>query len=241
MFNIYICEDNEQVRNEIKRIVLKSITEVNLNINEIMSTDSCEEIIRKSRGTSNNIYLLDIVLKNEMNGLILAKEIRKYDLHGNIIFITSHLELSLKTFQYKLKALDYICKDDDIQKRVVECFKIIKREEEDREKEKNIFIKSGSSYYNVLLDEIICFETSTQVRKIILHSTTSKIEFYDTLSNLEEKLDLNFIRCHRAFIINRKHLSSLTREKGNYIAVMKNGEKCMVSKKYVKLLRGNYE
>ena len=62
--------------------------------------------IRKHRG-----IFLDICLQSEMTGLILAQELRKIQPRCFIIFITSHSEMSILTFQYKVEALDFIIKD----------------------------------------------------------------------------------------------------------------------------------
>ncbi|MFR6242645.1 MAG: hypothetical protein ACLUJ1_14485 [Mediterraneibacter faecis] len=58
-----------------------------------------------------------------MTGLILAQELRKIQPRCFIIFITSHSEMSILTFQYKVEALDFIIKDssENIRKRIHEC------------------------------------------------------------------------------------------------------------------------
>ena len=57
-------------------------------------------------------YFLDIQLEADMNGIKLGSEIRKHDPVGNIIFVTSHSELTYLTFVYKVAAMDFIFKDD---------------------------------------------------------------------------------------------------------------------------------
>ena len=47
-------------------------------------------------------YFLDIQLEVDINGIKLGSEIRKYDPIGNIIFVTSHSELTYLTFVYKV-------------------------------------------------------------------------------------------------------------------------------------------
>lgn len=58
-----------------------------------------------------------------MTGLILAQETKKNSPRCFIIFITSHSEMSILTFQYKVEALDFIIKDssENIRKRIHEC------------------------------------------------------------------------------------------------------------------------
>ena len=48
------------------------------------------------------MLFLDIQLEADINGIKLGSEIRKYDPIGNIIFVTSHSELTYLTFVYKV-------------------------------------------------------------------------------------------------------------------------------------------
>lgn len=56
------------------------------------------------------MLFLDIQLEADINGIKLASEIRKHDPVGNIIFVTSHSELTYLTFVYKVAAMDFILK-----------------------------------------------------------------------------------------------------------------------------------
>ena len=60
--------------------------------------------------------MLDVIfrytIRSDINGIKLGSEIRKYDPIGNIIFVTSHSELTYLTFVYKVSAMDFIFKDD---------------------------------------------------------------------------------------------------------------------------------
>ena len=55
--------------------------------------------------------------------MVLHCEIRKYDPIGNIVFVTSHSELTYLTFVYKVAAMDFIFKDDpdQLKTRVLDC------------------------------------------------------------------------------------------------------------------------
>lgn len=109
-----------------------------------------------------------------------------------------------------------------------------KRKNIQKQRNAAIVIKSGSQYHNIELKNIIYFETATADRKIIVHTINSKIEFYDTLKNIEEKLNEDFYRCHRAFIINTAHIKQVNTSRHNMYVVMSNGDKCLLSKKYLK-------
>lgn len=237
-----ICEDNEKEGKKIKNILEKYLEEHGGTEEIQLIHNRFSDVITYAKNYAHlgNVYFLDIVFDGlKMNGLKLAKQIREYDVHGYIVFITAYPELCMKAFQYKLKALDFICKyDDDVEKRIFDCLDTIKKERlqtlQNKQVEKSIVVKSGSQFHKIPLKDILYFETATQERKIVLHTVNSQIEFYDTLKNIEEKLDNGFYRCHRAFIINVAHIKEVNKSRNDMHIVMSNGDRCLLSKKYLK-------
>ena len=133
MIDIYICEDIQKQRERIAYYVETAIMIEEYDMELKLATDDAGaflQAVKKSKNTG--LYFLDIDLGSGKNGLELAREIREYDPRGFIVFVTSHSEMSLLTFQYKVEALDFIVKDDpqNIQRRIAECMeKAIQRSE----------------------------------------------------------------------------------------------------------------
>ena len=76
-------------------------------------------------------------------------------------------------------------------------------------------------------DDIICFETSKNIHKVLLHAKKRVIEFSGQLKDVEKQLDRRFYRCHRSYIINLDHISEV-----DFTALtvsMANGESIPVS------------
>lgn len=237
--NIYICEDNKKQRLTLETIII-SLTD-NQDYKIHLSTNDPNKVIDELKSIEQktelqNIYFLDVDLNSNINGLTLAKEIRKYDVNGYIIFLTSHPELSMLTFQYKVKAMDYIIKssNDVIRSRVKECFDAISKEREQNSGEYNdtISINFGDSVSFFNTDEILFFETGSKDHKIRIHTTSGFQEFYGTLKKMEEKLNDNFYKTHRSYIVNLNKIKKIDKE--NLIIYMKNGEKCYVALHYLK-------
>ena len=64
-------------------------------------------------------------------------------------------------------------------------------------------------------------------RKMYLNLTSDEvIDYYDRIENLETKLDDQFFRCHRSYLINLKHLKGYK----NGTAYMDNGREVPVSR-----------
>lgn len=240
MLKIYICEDidiqRETLRNTVENIIM--IEELDMEIACV--SDDPNEIIDTVRNTNEvGIYFLDIDLKTDMNGLTLAQKIREYDPRGFIIFVTTHSEMSYMTFIYKIEALDFILKDDteSLGKRIRDC--ILKAEHRFSSSNNNIHtnftVKVAEKTYTVDYDDILFFETSSNVHKIILHCKNRQMEFAGKIKDIENQLDSRFYKCHRSFIVNKNNIKEIDYK--NRMIYMVNGDECMISARLMKGLK----
>ena len=177
-------------------------------------------ILEKIKETGEvGIYFLDIDLKTDMTGLTLAQEIRKYDPRGFIIFITTHSEMSYMTFIYKLEALDFIQRFASVNNKV----------------QVNFSVKVNEKVFTVDYDEILFFETSPNVHKIILHCKNRQMEFLGKIKEIEKEVDGRFYRCHRSFLVNRDNIREI--DFHNRLIYMVNGDECLISSRMMKGLK----
>lgn len=239
MLKTFICEDNQNQREKLTKIIENIILIENYDIDLALSTSDPYELIDNIKGASNTgIYFLDVDLHSDINGIQLAEKIRKYDPRGFIIFITTHAEMSYLTFIYKVEAMDYIIKDNynNIKQRISECINNAhnKYKSKSSELQKIFSIKVEDKIINIEYDEILFFETSSTIHKVVLHSLNRQVEFYSKMKEVENSLDERFIRCHNSFIINKDKIKEV--DKKNRIAYMINGEKCFISTRGIKNL-----
>ncbi|WFD10773.1 LytR/AlgR family response regulator transcription factor [Tepidibacter hydrothermalis] len=240
MINFIICEDNQDIRNEILSIVKSYASNKNYEFNIGLINDSSEGVIEyiKNNLDKKNVYILDIELKNGTNGMELAKNIRKYDQNGEIIFVTNHSIMLMYIFKYKLKALDFIDKSENIKFKLEENLDVI-YENLCNKKKDVINFKCGSRSYVLNFDEIINFEMTGVNHKIRVSTLNGQYEFYTTLKEIEKKLDDRFYRSHRACILNKDYIQVINNSKNDMYIVMKNGQKSLLSRKYAKGLIEN--
>lgn len=238
MIDIYVCEDNLKQLNLITKYISDSIMIEALDMQLVASSPDPHKILKElEHGENTGLFFLDIDLKSDMDGLSLAQRIRKLQPRCFIIFITSHSEMSFLTFQYKVEALDFIIKDDSdrIKRKIHECLLNVaeKYTSLNNNLNKTFLINLAEKWIAVDYDEIIFFETSSNIHKIILHGQKRVIEFSGQLKDIEEQLDYRFYRCHRSYIINRDYIAEV--DFTNLIVHMKNGETCPVA---VRLKKG---
>ena len=72
------------------------------------------------------------------------------------------------------------------------------------ETEKTFTVSTKQRTLRVPLREIFFFEA--REKRIFLRQEHQELNFYDTLSNLEKTLSEDFIRCHKSYLVNRKHI-----------------------------------
>ncbi|MDO5411158.1 MAG: LytTR family DNA-binding domain-containing protein [Lachnospiraceae bacterium] len=240
MIDIYICEDNTKQLEAITKYVRNTIVIEELDMKISLSTNNPHAVLKKLQSAENpGLFILDIDLHSDIDGLVLAQKIRKIAPRCFIIFITSHSEMCFLTFQYKVEALDFIIKDHPelIQSKIHECLlNVMEKYHNSCDKIiKTFSITLGDHVTTVDLDKILYFETSSNVHRIILHAENRRIEFTSQLKEVEKQLDYRFYRCHRSYIVNKDQISEVNFK--TYTIHMKNGDICPLSVRMKKGLK----
>lgn len=231
MLKVYIIEDDNNQRERLTNYVDKIIKKNNLDLEIALSTDNIKTLICNIEGNGRRgLYFIDIDLGEDVHGLELAEFIRKHDPTGYIIFVTTHSELNILTFKYKVEAMDFIVKDNfqEMATRVEEC--LIRADEQEKgssEVFKEMYnVNMGEKSIGYEMENIIFFETDGNSQKIILHGINRQIEFNGNFKDIEEKVGKNFFRLSRTALINIDNVKTVS-ENGKYI-LMKNEETCKI-------------
>ncbi len=237
MLDIFVCEDNAAQRRTVVNIIQNTVLIEELDMQLTLDTGDPYMLLKKIKTNQNTgIYFLDIDLNSSMNGMKLAQQIRLYDPRGFIIFITAHSELSYMTFQYRVEAMDFVLKDNPAEAKVKlrECLlNAMERHTLQTNKTHKVYtLEIGGRKISVDYEDILFFETSSNIHKVILHAKDRQIEFPSTLKELTGVLDSNFVRCHRAFLVNKNNIKDV--DSKNRIIHFANGETCLMSTRMMK-------
>lgn len=237
MQRILICEDQMPILNTIENISKNYIMIENLGMEVRLACSTPDELIATIEKDLHmgDLYFLDIDLKHEMTGFILAKRIRKLDPDAKIVFITTHTELAMLTFQYQIEALDFIIKDEteSLKYRIISCIQTAHERylHQPKKQGSHLTIEIHNRVEKIKYDEIIFITAAKVPHKLMLHTINRQIEFYGEIKNMirEEK---GLIRCHRSFVVNINQIQSF--DIPTRTIQMKNGQSCPVAIRFVK-------
>lgn len=212
MIPIYICEDENKIRKHIVEKVKEQIKKVNLDMEICCETSDPEQILQNIRHNVRGIYFLDVDFKHErLNGFTLAKQIRKIDPKGFIIFVTIHSELTFETFKMHLQAMDYIIKNQsDMYLQISNCLNIIKEKiVKERGFNKDIFyIETTCNSHEVPLSQIVYFNQKDR-KHVVVHTAQEILEFEGRVSDISKHINKDYLKLNSKILLNTKHITKL--------------------------------
>lgn len=159
-----------------------------------------------------DVMFLDIQMP-EVTGLELLKSIKNPPL---VVFTTAYQNYALES--YEIDAADYLLKPvafDRFIKAIEKVKDRLKKRQlvngnvEESDTPDYIFVKADGKHIKVTLNDIFYVEGLKDY--VIIHLKDSRIITHNTMKNIESllmKLD-NFIRIHRSYIINLKHVKEI--------------------------------
>lgn len=203
--NIAICDDEKIQVELLKKYVLNWADEKNIKvtIEAFYSGESFE--FSWSMDKRYHILLLDIQMSG-LNGVELARKIRKEDSIINIIFITAIPDYI--GAGYDVEAINYLIKPIG-EKKLYECLdRAIQRIPKE---DKAILIEEEREIIRVLQNDILyieAFSHSIEINTIDGKHTTRK-----NIGTIEKELDENiFAKCHRSYIVGLRHVKKIAKD-----------------------------
>jgi len=138
-----------------------------------------------------------------IDGVNLAKEIRKHNGYAEIIFITGYSDYISEG--YEVNALHYLLKPVNPNK----LFEVLtKAKERLKKNEKRLSVTENGEMYLIPLYEIKYIEV---IKNYVTIHAKRDFTVKKTLSEFENELDERFYRMGRSFIINLKEIEKVTK------------------------------
>ncbi|MHC5375457.1 LytR/AlgR family response regulator transcription factor [Enterococcus sp. LJL120] len=239
MVPIYICEDERPAREFLQKMIENFLLIYDYDMEIVLATaDPCAVIKHRENQQQPAIYFFDVDLQRpDYNGFTLAKEIRKLDARGFLVFVTTHEELIFETFKYRLEAMSYLEKDQPelLKQQVQQCLSDINQLiSSDISSEQTYYTITGDTSYQIPLAEIIFFETAAPHR-LVLHSKNRRIEFRGDLKKVQEEVGADFIKVHRSYLVKASSIAEINF--GDNQLVMQNNATCLLSRQGKRALK----
>ncbi len=238
MIGIYLCDDEEDVRRQIQIALEWKIFVENYDMKVMCSAANAQELLDAAESEKCGIYFLDVELKDERwDGFQLGRELRRRDPHGTLVYITSYGDLAWRTFQYHLEAFDYIVKQpEQVGSSAARCLEdmhthLLARRQDPAEM---FTLRTGDVVRHVPLRDILFFETAPVPHHVLLHTSSSRMDFLSSLNELETQLGDRFVRTHRAYLVAADKIEAVDL-KHNKLWV--SGYACLLSRTGKALLR----
>ena len=217
---IAVVEDEKESFEYVSRC-LKDWGKQNGQLLHLTHVSCAEEFLFEyNRPDCFDLLFLDVYMK-QMNGMELAKEIRKFDKDIPIIFLTG---VSDYVFEgYEIGAIRYLLKPVQKEKlaEVMDlCLEKFKNRNDDY-----ISFKYQGEQMRLLRSDIMFLEVNGHYLR--METVKETFEWKDSLQSMKERLDgKRFVSANRSAIVNLEYVSKITRDE----CLLENGTKIQVSK-----------
>ena len=222
MLNFVICDDNLNILEKLSKLLEKIFTKNNYEAKVAFTSDNIDDILNFVDSNKVDVLMLDINLKAGKSGLELAETVRKKNKDVYLIFTTAHLEYAMVA--YKFKTFDYLAKPITLDR----LEDTINRLFEDVNGLPKKFIKIDNK--NTLIDESEILYIKRDGMKLNFHTASHDYDTYSSFTKFEDKLPMNFVRCHKSYIVNLNNIKDV--DPVTCTITFENGDTCFIGPKY---------
>lgn len=202
MCRIAVCDDSRTDAEYVLKIIedWSRARELTAHVEKFPSAESF--LFHYEENKSYDILLLDIEM-GAMDGVTLAKQVRRDNETVQIVFITGYSEYIAEG--YEVAALHYLMKPVNEEK----LFSVLdKALEKQRQNEKCLNVSMSGEMVRIPFYQLKYLEV--QKNYVTIHGKED-YTVKRTLSEFEKELDDSFCRVGRAFILNLKYIRRVTK------------------------------
>lgn len=204
--NVLICDDNAKEREWCHKELLKNQDYFEDGL-EVLECESGNELLFKypDLDIDIDIIFLDIMMPG-LDGITVAKKLRDMNYSGEIVFFTGTIDYAVNGYDYE--ALAYLIKGKTSSERFSEVLRHFLLRKGERSGEVVILRCAGETRV-INLASIRYFEVFKRLTTVYYGDST--FSFYSPLAKLSEELEgKNFIRIHRAYLVNTDYVAKKT-------------------------------
>ena len=200
--NFAICDDSVVDSNYVKELVTQWANDKKYQVNIDIFSSAEAFIFHYVENKEYDVLLLDIEMGN-MDGVTLARQIRKSNKSVQIVFITGYSDYIAEG--YDVEALHYLMKPLKKEK----LYDVLERAvNKIMQNEKHLVLNTFDEMIRIPLHEIIYIDVD---RNYVTVHSNKDYTVKKTLAEIEKELDERFFRIGRSAIVNLKYISRVTK------------------------------
>lgn len=206
---VAICDDDSASRDEYAALLCEYARERDIAVEVRTHALPFDLLDALESGDIADVYLLDIFMPG-MDGVRLARSIRRVSPDARLVFLTSSHEHAVEAFE--LNASHYLEKPVSHKA----FFSAIDRAAGAGAASCELWCKTSEGYENVRRADVCFIEGANRYRRVIMRNGRELL-VSESLHSLAERLSDSaaFISPHRSYIVNLKHVVKVT--SGNII------------------------
>ena len=217
MLNIIICDDDRFMLDLSIDAVRTCIKNANAHI--LCATQDFSEVLRfLEKNPGAYLYFLDIDFgQATLNGVDVAKIIKKQQPLSKIVFVTSHADMGMDILKSGVEAFGFIEKTTDRAHMLQGYKKYISLVAENTDSESSSapsvkLLVGIDEYVTLQISQILYVESDKSVSHFVRYHTVdgSDISVRDSIENVLQNLGENFMKSHRSVIINKNYVMSVS-------------------------------
>ena len=219
------CFDNDK---NTEKLFSNIISSNKFGVESFRFSENPLEIDIYEEVSSDSVFFIDTRLQlKKQNSFSLAARIRERFPLCHIIFMSQYPEDMAFWFKNLVRPSGFLLKPM-APNEIMSLLSAIDSLSKKSARAKSILISTRELKRNVELSRIVYFSTSA--KKLYCRQTDGEqVEFYGTISKLEEDLESEYVRSHSGFLVNKSFIKGLV--KGE-LELFGCKETLPVSKKY---------
>lgn len=233
--SVAVVDDDKRELNNIKSLFATSLECLDQEFKADFFTDGLAFLDKFK--DNYDIVMLDIEMPL-IDGVTLAKKIRRTGSQCNIVFITHMPQYAIEG--YEVEAIAYLLKPVRPANFVEVIKRAVKRIAALRSESVNIVLLDRNGVKSIASSDIYFIEVMDH--QIIFHTVDGDYTNRMTLNSLEEQLKENFARCNSCYLVNLKYVDTIinntVKVKGRELSVSRNKKKAFIEK-YMEYMRKN--
>ena len=216
MVKIVIFDDEKIIVEYVEKLI-KEFMRQDVKIYKYTEFQKLRKDLKRGLIWELDILYIDIKI-NKLNGITIAKRMQEYNPKLKVVYMTAYSEYSEEIFR---TTPTYLLLKPIKKEKLEESLKKAMQDNYSKDGIRTFYVKG--KIFNIKIDDIKYIESNKRI--VTIYEKDFKRDIYAKLSDIQELLPKQFIRCHQSYIVNLGQAKELNSRE----FILNTGEKVPVS------------